>query len=86
MGTKESFIEWAGQALGAETREEVEIDHELAREQFAEWLNQKAEARVARSPFPPVEEVHDRKTRDAFAEWFREKEAAHDEVWSPFHD
>lgn len=71
MAAKEKFLEWAGQALGAETQEEVEIDHELNREQFAEWLNQKA---VDRSPFPPVEDVNDRGTRDAFAEWFRERE------------
>lgn len=74
MEAKEKFLEWAEEAIGAERREEVEIDHALAREQFAEWLNKKAEARVNRSPFPPVEEVHDRKTRDAFAEWFKERE------------
>lgn len=86
MGTREKFVAWAQEALGAEAPREKVIDHSLNRARFAGWLSQKMEERVDRSPFPPVEEIQDRKTRDAFAEWFREKETAHDEAWSPFHD
>lgn len=51
MEAKEKFLEWAEEAIGAERREEVEIDHSLNRARFAGWFNQKVEARVDRSPF-----------------------------------